>query len=146
MNHKIAFTFPPFKPEGYDELKEKGCEVFMPEPGFAYSADDLSSLPEDAEVTASSFTHPITEEVMNHFPHLRMIATYGVGFNNIDLDAAKKRGIAVSNTPPLRDSRDSRADDGAPAVAHPTDHRLGQQTSSRSRCREYRSHGDRSGR
>ncbi len=33
----------PFKPEGYDELKEKGCEVFMPEPGFAYSADDLSS-------------------------------------------------------------------------------------------------------
>lgn len=34
MNHKIAFTFPPFKPEGYDELKEKGYEVFMPEPGF----------------------------------------------------------------------------------------------------------------
>ena len=30
MNHKIAFTFAPFKPEGYDELKEKGCEVFMP--------------------------------------------------------------------------------------------------------------------
>lgn len=99
MNHKIAFTFSPFKPEGYDELKEKGCEVFMPEPGFAYSADDLSSLPEDAEVIASSFTHPITEEVMNHFPNLRMIANYGVGFNNIDLDAAKKRGIAVSNTP-----------------------------------------------
>ena len=99
MNHKIAFTFAPFKPEGYDELREKGCEVFMPEPGFVYDPEDLSALPADAEVIASSFTHPITEEVMSHFPHLRLIANYGVGFNNIDLDAAKKRGIAVSNTP-----------------------------------------------
>lgn len=99
MSHKIAFTFPPFKPEGYDELSEKGCEVYMPEPGFVYDPEDLSALPADAEVIASSFTHPITKEVMSHFPHLRLIANYGVGFNNIDLDAAKERGIAVTNTP-----------------------------------------------
>lgn len=98
MSHKIAFTFRPFKPEGYDEMKET-CEVFMPEEDYTYSPDHLDVLPEETEVLASLFTHPITDEVMDHFPKLRLIANYGVGFNNIDLDAAKRRGIAVSNTP-----------------------------------------------
>lgn len=98
MNHKIAFTFRPFRPEGYDEMKET-CEVIMPGEDYRYSPDDLSALPEESEVLASLFTHPVTEEVMAHFPHLRLIANYGVGFNNIDLDAARRRGIAVSNTP-----------------------------------------------
>ena len=32
-------------------------------------------------------------------PSLKVIATYAVGYNNIDLEAAKNRGIAVCNTP-----------------------------------------------
>lgn len=32
-------------------------------------------------------------------PQLRIVANYAVGVNNIDLDAARRRGIAVSNTP-----------------------------------------------
>ncbi len=32
-------------------------------------------------------------------PHLRVIARYGVGINNVDLDAAAARGIIVTNTP-----------------------------------------------
>lgn len=32
-------------------------------------------------------------------PQLKVIATYAVGYNNIDLQAAKNRGIAVCNTP-----------------------------------------------
>jgi glyoxylate reductase len=39
---------------------------------------------------------------------LRMVANYAVGFNNIDLDAATSRGIAVSNTPEVL--TDSTAD------------------------------------
>jgi glyoxylate reductase len=34
-------------------------------------------------------------------PKLKMTANYAVGFNNVDLDEAKKRGIVVSNTPSL---------------------------------------------
>lgn len=39
---------------------------------------------------------------------LRMVANYAVGFNNIDLDAATRRGVAVSNTPEVL--TDSTAD------------------------------------
>jgi len=42
---------------------------------------------------------PIDEEVINSNPDLKMIANYAVGYDNIDLKAATKRGIPVSNTP-----------------------------------------------
>ena len=32
-------------------------------------------------------------------PNLRMIANFGAGYNNIDLEACKERGIRVTNTP-----------------------------------------------
>ena len=41
----------------------------------------------------------INEEVLNCAPHLKMIANFGVGYNNIDVRAATARGIMVSNTP-----------------------------------------------
>jgi len=44
-------------------------------------------------------TDTIDGEVMDAAPDLKIIANYAVGFNNIDLQAAKERGIWVSNTP-----------------------------------------------
>ena len=32
-------------------------------------------------------------------PQLRIVANYAVGVNNIDLEAARRRGIVISNTP-----------------------------------------------
>jgi len=42
---------------------------------------------------------PIDEEVINSNPDLKMIANYAVGYDNIDVGAATKRKIPVSNTP-----------------------------------------------
>jgi len=42
---------------------------------------------------------PINAEVINNCPRLKVIANYAVGYNNIDLDAAKRKGIVVTNTP-----------------------------------------------
>src|SRR4030042_2202786 len=44
-------------------------------------------------------TDPINKEVINAEPQLKMIASYAVGYDNIDIAAATKRGIPVSNTP-----------------------------------------------
>lgn len=40
-------------------------------------------------------------ELIEALPALKVIANFGVGYDNIDLDAAKRRAIAVSNTPDL---------------------------------------------
>jgi glyoxylate reductase len=44
-------------------------------------------------------TDPIDREVIYAEPNLRMIASYAVGYDNIDISAATERGIPVSNTP-----------------------------------------------
>lgn len=41
----------------------------------------------------------IDEDVIKSEPNLKMIASYAVGYDNIDVHAATKRGIPVSNTP-----------------------------------------------
>ncbi len=44
-------------------------------------------------------TDQIDADVINAEPNLKMIASYAVGYDNIDVAAATKRGIPVSNTP-----------------------------------------------
>ncbi len=41
----------------------------------------------------------VAAEVMDRFPNLKLIATRSTGFDHIDIEEAKKRGIAVSNVP-----------------------------------------------
>src|SRR6202007_2054238 len=42
---------------------------------------------------------PITAEVMERMPKCRIIARYGIGVDTIDLEAATKAGIIVTNNP-----------------------------------------------
>ena len=44
-------------------------------------------------------TDPIDKEVITAEPNLKMIASYAVGYDNIDIATATKQGIPVSNTP-----------------------------------------------
>jgi glyoxylate reductase len=44
-------------------------------------------------------TNPIDAEVMDAAPNLKIIANVAVGYNNIDVAEATRRGIIVSNTP-----------------------------------------------
>ncbi len=41
----------------------------------------------------------ITREVINACPNIRYIGTFGTGYNMIDLQAAKERGITICNVP-----------------------------------------------
>jgi D-3-phosphoglycerate dehydrogenase / 2-oxoglutarate reductase len=42
---------------------------------------------------------PITREVISELRHCKVIVRYGVGVDNIDVAAAKSRGISVCNVP-----------------------------------------------
>ena len=53
----------------------------------------------DKQGLLCTITDRIDTEVLDRAPGLKVIANYGVGFEHIDLDAATRRGIPVSNTP-----------------------------------------------
>lgn len=53
----------------------------------------------EADALISLLSDPITSEVMDAAPRLRVIANYAVGYDNIDVAAATERAIQVTNTP-----------------------------------------------
>jgi glyoxylate reductase len=53
----------------------------------------------DADALICLLTDPIDKEVISSAPRLRVIGNYAVGYNNIDVVEATRRGIAVLNTP-----------------------------------------------
>jgi glyoxylate reductase len=52
-----------------------------------------------AEGILCSALLPLPAELLDRAPRLRVISNFGVGYNNVDLEAATARGIAVCNTP-----------------------------------------------
>ncbi len=54
---------------------------------------------QEAEAAICTLTERIDEELLQAAPRLRVIANCAVGFNNIALEAARARGIVVTNTP-----------------------------------------------
>ena len=53
----------------------------------------------DIDGLLSLLTEKIDEEVFDHAKRLKVVSNYAVGFNNIDVNEATKRGIYVTNTP-----------------------------------------------
>ena len=90
---RIAFTTALPK-EGFGRLVERGI-------------GDLSLVighcPEEAykkaDILVSTFDYKVSREMIEGMPNLRLIANFGAGYNNIDLEACKARGIRVTNTP-----------------------------------------------
>lgn len=60
---------------------------------------DLLAFIGDRDGLLSMITDVVDEEMLSQAPRLKMIAHMGVGYNNIDVQAATRRGIPVSNTP-----------------------------------------------
>lgn len=58
-----------------------------------------SNITPGTQVLAIFVDSKITEDVINKMPNLRLITALSTGFDNIDLDATKKRHIAVCNVP-----------------------------------------------
>ena len=72
----------------------------LPAEGFTRLEHHTLYAPlEEAEVLVSTFDKPVTREMIMSAPHLKLITNFGVGFNNIDLEACSERGIRVTNTP-----------------------------------------------
>jgi lactate dehydrogenase-like 2-hydroxyacid dehydrogenase len=63
-------------------------------------AEGLADAIRNADAILTTVTDKVTAEVLSAEPRrAKIVANFGVGFNNIDVEAAKARGVAVSNTP-----------------------------------------------
>lgn len=72
----------------------------LPQEGFRkLSSHELYVPIEEAEVLISTFDYYVPREMIKLMPLLRLIANFGAGYNNIDLDACRERNIRVTNTP-----------------------------------------------
>jgi D-3-phosphoglycerate dehydrogenase / 2-oxoglutarate reductase len=60
--------------------------------------DDVIAHCQDGDVLLVQWA-PITRRVMTSLPNLKGLVRYGVGVDNIDLDAARELGIGVANVP-----------------------------------------------
>ena len=63
------------------------------------SEDDVITLLAEADAAITLLSDPLTRRVLESNPNLRMIANYAVGYNNVDIDAARDLGIRITNTP-----------------------------------------------
>ena len=88
------YTFPDLEIEERI-LKTAGCEVVARN---CKTEDELIALVADADAVITQFAR-INAAVIGAMTRARAIVRYGIGVDNVDLDAARARGIAVSNIP-----------------------------------------------
>ena len=65
-----------------------------------YSQSKVIEMSKGCDGILTSLTDKMDKETIDKLPDsIKIISNFAVGFGNIDLEAAKKRGIAVTNTP-----------------------------------------------
>jgi D-3-phosphoglycerate dehydrogenase len=91
-------SFGEFDSRPLQMLKEAGLEVQLNPYHRTLSKDESMSLGEQSEGLIAG-TEALDEEVLRKLKYLRVISRCGAGLDNIDLEAAKRQGIQVFNTP-----------------------------------------------
>ena len=107
MKKKILVTRKLLK-ENEDKLKEL-FDVKLNQNDELYSSEKILELSKDCDGILSAITDKFDENLINKLsPSVKIIANFAVGFGNIDIQAAKKKNIIVTNTPEVLD--DATAD------------------------------------
>jgi len=80
-------------------LIEHRCDVEVHDQPGALPPEELKARIADKDGLISVVTDKVTAEVLDAAPKLKVVANIAVGHDNIDVAAAKARGIVVTNTP-----------------------------------------------
>lgn len=95
-NKKILITGPELHPAATDILQSRGY-VAIYVPPYTEPKDLIALVSEHDPSGILVRMGQITEDVINACPSLKVLSKHGVGVDNIDLNAAAKRGIPVLN-------------------------------------------------
>ena len=87
-------------PAAVEQDLQKDFEVVLNATDTDLGAEGLKRALQEADAVLTTVTDKVTAEVLGVTPRrAQIIAQFGVGFNNIDVPAAKANGILVTNTP-----------------------------------------------
>ena len=81
------------------EILEAEFDVVEHPTEQARTEDDMITILSEADAAITLLTDPLTRRVLASNPNLRIVANHAVGYNNVDIDAARELGIIVTNTP-----------------------------------------------
>lgn len=79
-------------------LREK-YEVVLNEDDHAFSHDELAAAMAGADALCPTVTDAISADLFGPEAQVKIIGSFGVGFDHVDLEAAREHGVAVTNTP-----------------------------------------------
>jgi D-3-phosphoglycerate dehydrogenase len=83
--------------EGFSELSQH-FDLTFPKTAIFSPEEAIKILPQ-FDALIPTFQFKVTQEIIDAGKNLKIIANYGVGYNNINVDYATKKGIVVTNTP-----------------------------------------------
>lgn len=91
------------------ELLRAQAEVIDNQAGDAISGEELAARAKDADgLLVATGLDFVDAKLLAGTPKLKVVANIGVGYDNIDVDACRERGVIVTNTPGVVD--DATAD------------------------------------
>jgi D-3-phosphoglycerate dehydrogenase len=88
-----------------DALAAEGVEIFKKAPGIGVDVktkltpDELKNIIKNYDALVVRSATKVTKEMIEHADKLSVVGRAGAGLDNIDVEAASKRGIVVMNTP-----------------------------------------------
>ena len=94
-----VFVTRPLPAPGIGLLSDSGFEVRSNPEDRPLSREELLAGVREADALVCMVSDRIDRELLDSAPMLKVVANYAVGYDNIDVGAARKRGIEVTNTP-----------------------------------------------
>jgi len=83
---------------GLDVLRES-CDVRIWEGDLPPGVEDLDRLLDGVDGVLSLLTERIDGDLLDRHPSIKIVSNFAVGYDNVDVEAATARNVAVSNTP-----------------------------------------------
>ena len=87
-------------PEAVEDILIEKFDAVLNTQDTPMSQAELQAAIADCDALCPTVSDKISSQIINSENRkAKLVANFGVGFNHIDIDAAKQSGIAVSNTP-----------------------------------------------
>ena len=84
---------------GLELLHKKEYNVVVRKKKSIITKRELLNETKQVDALMCMLTDPVSKDVIRSMERCKVISTYAVGFNNIDVAAATEKGITVTNTP-----------------------------------------------